>query len=223
VKPPPWRNEDAVIEWGVNRFTDIWDETEYLEGSNAEEVPAFIAGMGWMTVTPPAHMPSKAHEMMLGLIVAEENRKVLRKRTALPETEAGIREEALSGRTKPLALLIQQHVNPVEGLPKVERISWETWRLALEFILGERNPKTGKRTGERGPRKKTSAEKRANVGTHDATDFVPVIQTYLREAYPKQDGRQIHDRAREIAGRIKGVKSETIAAHQKRGRKRRAR
>jgi hypothetical protein len=220
VKPPPWRDEEAVIAWGVKRFWEIWGETEYLEGSNAEEVPAFIPGMGWTTVTPPAHMPSKTHEMMLGLIMAEENRKVLRERTALPESEAGVREAALSGWTEPLALLIQQHVNPVEGFRKVERISPETWHLVLEFVRGERNPKTGKPTGRRGPRKKTSAEKRRDAGTHDATDFVPVIRTYLREAYPKQDTRQIHDHALKIAAIIKGVaRPETIATHSKRGRR----
>jgi hypothetical protein len=211
LKPPPWRNEDAVIEWGVKRFWEIWGDAEDLYGIGTWDPSAFPG------------MPSRAHEMMIGLVIAEENRKLLLDRKVLPESEAGIREAALSGWTEPLALLIWRHIDPDSGFPQVKHIELETWYLALEFIRGDRNPKTGKPTGRRGPRKKTSAQKRKDVGTHDAADYVPIIRTYLRDAYPKQDRGQIHDLARKIAGGIKGVEPETIAAHQKRGRKRRAR
>ena len=210
VKPPPWENEVAVIKWGARRFAEIRATTEYVWEVSTWGVP--------IPKVPDASS-DKVHEMMLGLILAEENRKLLLKKTALPETEAGIREAALSGWTEPLALLIQQHGDPVEGFPRVERISSEIWRLVIEFVRGKRNPKTGKRKGERGPRTKTSAERRATTPTHDAADFVPVIQTYLREAYPKQDRGEINDRALEIAAGIKGARADTVADHQKRGRR----
>jgi hypothetical protein len=238
VKPPRWRDfndQPAVIAWGVKRFREIWDEAEYIWG---------VSTYG----TPAPKMPSRAHEMMLSLIVAAENRTMTLERVS-PESEAGIREAAETGWTEPLALLLLRyldlppteddirasvragcpetiarllHQDAMSGFPKVERISPETWRLVIEFVRGERNPRTGKRTGDRGPRKKTSAQKRKEAGVHDAADYVPVILAYLREAYPEQDRRQIHDLARKIAGRIKGVEPETIAAHQKRGRNRRA-
>ena len=208
MKPPRWSDKADVIKWGVDRFNEIWGETEYIWAVSTFVTPA-----------PVPKIPSAAHPMMLGLIVAEENRKVLREKKVLPETEEGVREAALSGWTEPLALLIQQHVDPVEGFAKVDRISPEIWRLVMEYVRGERNPKTGKRKGDRGPRKKTSAERRATTPTHDAADFVPVIQTYLREAYPKQDRGEINDRALKIAARIKGARADTVADHQKRGRR----
>jgi hypothetical protein len=164
----------------------------------------------------------------------------------LPESEAGILEAAETGWTEPLALLLLRyldlppteddirasvqagcsesiarllHQDAMSGFPKVERISPKTWRLVIEFVRGERNPRTGKRTGDRGPRKKTSAQKRKEAGVHDAADYVSVIRTYLRDAYPKQDRKQIHDIVLKIAGRITGVNPETIAAHLKHGRR----
>jgi hypothetical protein len=218
---PEWTNEEAVIEWGVKRFKEIWDEAEYFEGSNAEEVPAFIPGMGWTTVTPPAHQPTKAHEMMLGLIKTDEERKLLLKKEILPEGQAEIAEWARCGWTEPVALLLQQYFNPVAGFRRVQQISPEITRVVLEIVRGERNPKTGKlkdpKTGKwmRGPRKKAWAEKHAWTPTHDAAEFVPVIKQYLSEAHP---GRNINDLADEIAAHIKDVRrSETVTDQRKRG------
>jgi hypothetical protein len=205
VNPPRWIDEEAVIRWVEWRLSQLRLEVERLDAYKELNYPP-----GLRRPIPPFQSPIKELETMYALMAAE------RERQWEDGGEQAAVEQALRGDLKSLGFLLRVRLG-LEGDLRID-LSPETCHLILDFFWGRRSHKSGRPKGKKGRPKMSPAERRKRTRTHDAADFVPVIEYVLRHAYFERDNDQIYDLALKIAAIIKGiVRSETIADHRKRG------
>ena len=190
--PPRWTNEEAVYKWVVERLAELRSEVERLDA---------IYDGRW-----PSSERTKELEAMHGLMMTEAYR--------MPPVEGELAacNAAKCGNPEPLVFLLQRYFGLVEGFGTVERLSPETCRLVIEFVSGERNPKTGKKKGELGRRKMSPDERRNRWPTHGAAELFPIIQEILRSAYPGVKTKDVRQRAIEFAAK-KRVPRERLQKH----------
>jgi hypothetical protein len=120
--------------------------------------------------------------------------------TALPPTVSDAQRSAIVER-KAVSAAQRGEPERLGDLVRLGRplVTSDARRLAIELITGERNPRTGRRKGERGRPKMSRNERRAKNPAHDAAGEFPMIREILRRHYSKQPSKQISDRAEELA------------------------
>jgi hypothetical protein len=144
------------------------------------------------------------------------------------EAERRAVADALRGKVGDLAALLRpehpMNANPpIPGKPVWHHLSPETWTLVADFLVGERNTRTGRPKGEPGRPKMSAAERYASNRVHYAAEVeFPVIRDILGRLYPEQDANQINDRAEEIAQRraIIATSVQNLRRRSKKGRHR---
>jgi hypothetical protein len=146
-------------------------------------------------------------------------------------------EEAKRGNLKPLAYhILMPDVTPEydadENITKaiyevndqIAHLKPETWFLIIEFLLGDRSLKTGRKRGELGAPKMSEEEKRKSKRWGDiigARDLYEAVIDTLRGEFPEQRTKEIRDRALEFAADKTGVTETTLLEHVKKHRRRR--
>ena len=200
---PPWRDVDAITK-------RVADEIEVLRSE--------VDRLAWTTNTGLPHTgASEDLHAVYALAMAEAYRGWP------PTTEHAAVEAALRGDVKPLANLLRpEHgmgIVPDKVSPEIEHFSLETWTLIANLLTGERNLKTGKLKGERGPRRRSEEERREINPVHDAADHVPVVAAVLSRLYPGKRKAEVRRRAIEIAARLMRADAEVLKLHLNRGRR----
>jgi hypothetical protein len=201
VRPLLWREEEAVLKLVKQRLEELRNEIEHFDPNS----DLWVLDLN-------APLPTRAHELMQELILAELMRGEAA--AAWLGGERAAAEAALRGDLHPLAGLLLPHKQKAN--PAIKQLKWETWELIAEFLLGKRNLKTGKKKGERGPRRKSPEERRKKTPVHDAADLMHVIKEILGSMFPKQRPKDIHDRAILFAAEIKSVDPKTLENYLKR-------
>jgi hypothetical protein len=204
-RSPRWIDEEAVAEFVAKEIAQ--DELDELYRLEEYKEPDIKLPKGWRDAPM---RPELGFAYDIGI----------------SEWEAV--EAAMCGDVEPLAMLLRPFSGELLGLPDevnpaIKRLSPDAWEIIVQFLTGERNPKTGKLRGERGPRKKSAEERRAESPVHGAAAEVDTIRAILRRSYPDQHNSQIRDRAIEIAAQRNGVEASTLAKYLRRPRKDRRR
>jgi hypothetical protein len=119
-------------------------------------------------------------------------------------------EAALRGEPLPLGELLRSE--------NQEWLEPETRELMIEFITGERNPRTGKRKGEPGARKMTADERWEASPIHRAAGEVRLLKRQFRRLYPSQSSAAVRERSVQIAAGRAGITPESLRAHLNRSR-----
>jgi hypothetical protein len=105
---------------------------------------------------------------------------------------------------------------------RIPHLKPDTWSLIIEFILGDRSLKTGRKKGERGAPKMSEDEKRKRwkaIRT-GARDLYEVVIEILRDEFPEQRSKGIRDRALEFAADKTGMSESSLFEHIKKGGRR---
>jgi hypothetical protein len=150
--------------------------------------------------------------------------------------EQSAAEEAKRGNLKPLAYhILMPDVTPeydadgnitkaiYEVNDQIAHLKPETWFLIIEFLLGARSLKTGRKRGERGAPKMSEDKKRErwkSIRT-GARDLYEAVIEILRDEFPEQRTKEIRDRALEFAASKTGMSELSLFEHIKKGRPRR--
>jgi hypothetical protein len=110
-------------------------------------------------------------------------------------------------------------VNLLRG-PHRDWLQPETVELVIEFMTGERNPRTGRRKGERqvGASKMTTEEKAAKNPLLNAAAEFNVIKRLLREHYPSEPYSEIRKRALKLAAERASIEPERLGDYIRRAR-----
>jgi hypothetical protein len=146
----------------------------------------------------------------------------------LPESELSIIDEdgavelAKHGKIQDLAYFIRNEAFLQYGIKPA------TLLLIAEFLLGERNLKTGgtgKDLKRRGRPRMTDDERATRTPTHDAANyFFPAVRQLLEAEYPGLTVKDYRDRAYYIAGLMSDREDHTIEKYRtKKSRRKRQR
>jgi hypothetical protein len=151
-------------------------------------------------------------------------------------------EEAKRGNLKPLAfhVLMPDPVPEFDTEGKIIKVTYEnndqiahlkpeTWFLIIEFLLGDRSLKSGRKRGERNPKtgkvtmrgapKVSEEKKRKRWRAIRAADLYKAVIEILRGEFPEQRTKEIRDRAIEFAASKTGMSELSLFEHIKKGRR----
>jgi hypothetical protein len=183
---PPWSDVDAVRRRVRDRIEELRLEVDRLAWTTHTGLPDDDAGDDCWAV----------HALVMKEIYQDWPQGT---------DEAVAAEAAECGDLEPLANLLRplggmlEFGIPDEVNPAIEKLSPETWMIIVQFLTGQRNLKTGKLKGKRGPRKKKEEERRRDNPVHNAADFVPAVTAILQRLYPTKGKAEIKRRAIEVA------------------------